>query len=223
MTVGNSEKQCSTSRRRSWLGPLWLQVFIGILFGIAIGAFFPHSAVALKPLGDGFIKLIRMTLAPIIFATIVVGIARMGDLKEVGRVGAKALVYFEVVSTLALLFGLIAVDILRPGSGMNINAAALDATAISSYTAGAQQTGVVPFILGIIPSSVGEPFVTGNILQIILLGVLFGLALAQFRTAALPLVNMLDLLPQGMFGIVKFIMYLSPLAALGAMAYTVGQ
>lgn len=223
MTVDNPEKQRSTSGRRSWLGPLWLQVLIGILLGIGLGALFPHSAVALKPLGDGFIKLIRMTLAPIIFATIVVGIARMGDLKEVGRVGAKALIYFEVVSTLALLFGLIAVDVLRPGSGMNINAAALDATAISNYTAGAQQSGVVPFILGIIPSSVGEPFVTGNILQIILLGVLFGLALAQFRTAALPLVNMLDLLLQGMFGIVKFVMYLSPLAALGAMAYTVGQ
>jgi Na+/H+-dicarboxylate symporter len=223
MTVDNPEKQCSTSRRRSWLGPLWLQVLIGILLGIGLGALFPHSAVALKPLGDDFIKLIRMTLAPIIFATIVVGIARMGDLKEVGRVGAKALIYFEAVSTLALLFGLIAVNVLRPGSGMNINAAALDATAISSYTAGAQQTGVVPFILGIIPSSVGEPFVTGNILQIVLLGVLFGLALAQFRTAALPLVNMLDLLLQGMFGIVKFVMYLSPLAAFGAMAYTVGQ
>ena len=143
-----------------------------------------------------------MTLAPIIFATVVVGIARMGDLKEVGRVGAKALIYFEVVSTLALIIGLIAVDVLQPGKGMNINAAALDATAISSYTTGAQQTGFVSFILGIIPSSVGEPFVNGNILQIILLGVLFGLALAQFRDKALPLVDMLDLLLQGMFGIV---------------------
>jgi aerobic C4-dicarboxylate transport protein len=223
MTVGRTEKLSSTPRRRPWLGPLWVQVLVGILLGIGVGVVFPHAAVALKPLGDGFIKLIRMTLAPIIFATVVVGIARMGDLKEVGRVGAKALIYFEVVSTLALIIGLIAVDVLQPGKGMNINAAALDATAISSYTTGAQQTGFVSFILGIIPSSVGEPFVNGNILQIILLGVLFGLALAQFRDKALPLVDMLDLLLQGMFGIVKFVMYLAPLAAFGAMAYTVGQ
>lgn len=225
MSAGSSQKQSKSDapRHRAWLGPLWLQVTIGILLGIAMGIVFPHTAIALKPLGDGFIKLIRMTLAPIVFATVVVGIARMGDLKEVGRVGAKALIYFEIVSTLALVLGLIAVDILKPGRGMNINAAALDATAISTYTTGAQQTGFVPFVLGIIPSSVGEPFVSGNILQIILLGVMFGLALAQFRTKALPLVDFLDLLLQGMFGIVKFVMYLSPLAAFGAMAYTVGQ
>ena len=168
--------------RRFSLGPLWLQVLVGIVLGVAIGIFFPHTAVALKPLGDGFIKLIRMTLAPIIFATVVVGIARMGDLKEVGRVGAKALIYFEVVSTLALLLGLVAADVLHPGRGMNINASMLDASAISTYTTGAQQTGVVSFLLNIIPSSAGEPFVSGNILQIILLsvveqtyGVTFGL------------------------------------------------
>src|ERR1019366_649498 len=114
-------------------------------------------------------------------------------------------------------------SVLQPGKGMNINAAALDATAISSYTTGAPQMGFVSFIMAIIPSSVGDPFVNGNILQIILLGVLFGLALAQFRAKALPLVDMLDLLLQGMFGIVKFVMYLAPLAAFGAMAYTVGQ
>jgi Na+/H+-dicarboxylate symporter len=223
MSDGSTEMRPSTEHRRSWLGPLWLQVLVGILAGVVVGVFFPHSAVALKPLGDGFIKLIRMTLAPIIFATVVVGIARMGDLKEVGRVGAKALIYFEVVSTLALLVGLIAVDVLQPGKGMNINAAALDATAISTYTTGAQQTGFVPFVMNIIPSSVGEPFVTGNILQIILLAVMFGLALAQFRAKAAPLVDFLDLLLQGMFGIVKFVMYLAPIAAFGAMAYTVGQ
>jgi Na+/H+-dicarboxylate symporter len=208
---------------RSLLGPLWLQVMVGIALGVAIGMLFPRAAVALKPLGDGFVKLIRMTLAPIIFATVVVGIARMGDLREVGRVGAKALVYFEVVSSLALLMGLVAVNVLRPGSGMNINAATLDPTSIATYTATAQQTGFVSFLLGIIPSSIGEPFVTGNILQIILLGVLFGLALTPIRAAAKPLIDMLDLLLKGMFGIVRLIMVLAPLAALGAMAYTVGQ
>jgi aerobic C4-dicarboxylate transport protein len=208
---------------RPLLGPLWLQVLVGILLGIAVGVFFPHTGVALKPLGDGFVKLIRMTLAPIIFATVVVGIARMGDLKEVGRVGAKALVYFEVVSTLALLIGLVAADVLKPGRGMNIDARTLDPTSIAIYTASAQHVGLVPFLLNIIPSSVGDAFVSGNLLQIILLGVLLGMALTQVRSATRPLVDLLDMLLQGMFGIVKFVMYLAPLAALGAMAYTVGQ
>jgi Na+/H+-dicarboxylate symporter len=203
--------------------PLWLQVAIGIVLGVLAGAFFPHAAITLKPLGDGFIKLIRMTLAPIIFGTVVVGIARMGDLKEAGRVGAKALVYFEIVSTLALILGLVAANLLQPGRGMNIDAAKLDPSSISGYTASAQHPGVVQFLLNIIPSSAAEPFVSGNMLQVILIGVLFGAALAQFRTQAAPLVDLLDLLLKGMFNVVKFIMYLAPLAAFGAMAYTVGQ
>jgi Na+/H+-dicarboxylate symporter len=219
----SSEIDQAASPRRSIFGPLWLQVMVGILLGVIIGILFPHAAVTLKPLGDGFVKLIRMTLAPIIFATVVVGIARMGDMREVGRVGAKALLYFEVVSTLALLMGLVAVNLLHPGTGMNIDAATLDPTSIATYTTTAQQTGVVAFLLGIIPSSIGEPFVTGNILQIILLGVLFGLALTPIRSTAKPLIDLLDLLLKGMFGIVQFIMVLAPLAAFGAMAYTVGQ
>jgi Na+/H+-dicarboxylate symporter len=205
------------------LGPLWLWVLVGILLGVFAGALFPHSGAALKPLGDGFVKLIRMTLAPIIFGSIVVGIAKMGDLKEVGRVGVKALLYFEVVSTLSLLLGLLAVDVLQPGKGMNIDAATLDPTAISSYTSSAQHPGFAAFVLNIIPASAGEAFVSGNILQIILLGVLFGLALSQFRDRARPLVEMLDLFLHGMFGVVKFIMYLAPIGAFGAMAYTISQ
>lgn len=211
------------AEHRSVLGPLWLQVLVGIVLGVIAGILFPHSATALKPLGDGFVKLIRMTLAPIIFVTVVVGIAKMGDLKEVGRVGAKALFYFEVVSTISLFLGLVAVDVLQPGKGMNINAAMLDSNAIASYTTSAQHMGFVAFMLNIIPSSVGEAFVSGNILQIILFGVLFGLALSQFRERARPLVEMLDLFLQGMFGIVTFVMYLSPIGAFGAMAYTIGQ
>jgi aerobic C4-dicarboxylate transport protein len=210
-------------KSRPLLGPLWLQVAVGIAIGVLVGVKFPHAAVALKPLGDGFVKLIRMTLAPIIFGTVVVGIARMGDLKEVGRVGAKALIYFEVMSTLALLMGLVAADVLQPGKGMNIDAAKLDSSGIASYTASAQTMGFVPFVLNIIPSSIGEPFVSGNILQIILIGVLFGMALTQFRGTAAPLVDLLDLGLKGMFGVVRFVMLLAPLAALGAMAYTVGQ
>jgi aerobic C4-dicarboxylate transport protein len=212
-----------TTSRRSLLGPLWLWVLVGILLGVFVGVLFPHSGAALKPLGDGFVKLIRMTLAPIIFGSIVVGIAKMGDLKEVGRVGAKALLYFEVVSTLSLLLGLVAVDVLQPGKGMNIDAATLDPTAISSYTSSAQHPGFTAFVLNIIPASAGETFVSGNILQIILFGVLFGLALSQFRDRARPLVEMLDLFLHVMFGVVKFIMYLAPIGAFGAMAYTISQ
>lgn len=211
------------TKARSFLGPLWLQVLIGIALGVLAGILFPHSAVALKPLGDGFVKLIRMTLAPIIFATVVVGIARMGDIKEVGRVGVKALLYFEVVSTISLAMGLLAINLLKPGSGMNIDPAALDAGTISSYTTTAQHMGVVPFLLNIIPASIGEAFVTGNILQIILFAVLFGLALSQFREQTRPLIDMLDLFLKGMFGVVRFIMYVAPIGAFGAMAFTIGQ
>jgi Na+/H+-dicarboxylate symporter len=212
-----------STRKRQLLGQLWLQVTMGIVLGVVIGVLFPHAAVAMKPFGDAFVKLIRMTLAPIIFATVVVGIARMGDIKEVGRVGAKALLYFEVVSTLALLLGLIAVNLFKPGKGMNIDAATLDPQFISAYTASAKQMSTVPFLLNIIPSSVGDAFVTGNILQIILIAVLFGLALTQFRERARPLVDLIDIGLHGIFGIVKFVMILAPLGAFGAMAYTIGQ
>jgi len=219
----NVSSTASRATRRPLLGPLWLQVLVAIVFGILMGISFPHHAVALKPLGDGFVRLIRMTLAPIIFASVVIGIARMGDLKEVGRVGAKALLYFEVVSTVSLLMGLIAVTLLHPGRGMNIDAATLDTKAIAGYTATAQHLGFTDFLLNIIPSSIGDAFVSGNVLQIILFGVLFGLALSQFREAARPLVNLLDIFLRGMFGIVRFVMRLAPIGAFGGMAYTIGQ
>ena len=223
MVAEESIDQNRAPRKRPLLSPLWLQVMIGIVLGVTIGVLFPHAAVALKRLGDAFVKLIHMTLAQIIFATVVVGIARMIDIREVGRVDAKALTYFEVVSTLALLIGLIAANVLHPGSGMNIDSSKLGPTSITAYTTTAQQVGVVPFLLSMIPSSIGDPFVTGNILQIILLGVLFGLALTPIRVTARPLIDLLDLLLKGMFGIVRMVMYLAPIAALGAMAYTVGQ
>ena len=212
-----------SASRRSLLGPLWLQVLVAIVLGILAGVFFPGGAVALKPLGDGFVRLIRMTLAPIIFTSVVIGIARMGDLKEVGRVGAKALLYFEVVSTISLFMGLIAVNLLHPGHGMNIDPATLDIKAIASYTASAEHLSLVDFLLNIIPSSIGDAFVSGNILQIILFSVLFGLALSQFRAAARPRVSLLDLFLQGMFGIVRCVMCFAPIGAFGAMAYTIGQ
>jgi len=217
------EQPARAATRRSPLGPLWLQVLAAIVVGIVVGVFFPRQAIALKPLGDGFVRLIRMTLAPVIFGSVVVGIAGMGDLKEVGRVGAKALLYFEVVSTISLLMGLVAVNLLHPGRGMNIDPATLDVQAIASYTASAQHLSLASFLLNIIPSSIGDAFVSGNVLQIILFSVLFGLALSQIREAARPLVNIIDLFLRGMFGIVRLVMRLAPVGAFGAMAYTIGQ
>ncbi len=217
------EADDTTPARRSIFGPLWLQVLVAVIAGVLIGAYFPETGASLKPLGDGFVMLIRMALAPIIFGTVVVGIARMGDLHEVGRVGAKALLYFEVVSTISLVMGLVAVDILQPGRGMNVDPATLDAKAVAGYASSAQHMSAVDFLLNIIPSSVVDAFARGNILQIILFSVLFGVSLAGFRERARPLVDMLDLLLHGMFGIVRRIMVLAPIGTLGAIAYTIGR
>ncbi|HEV2436782.1 MAG TPA: C4-dicarboxylate transporter DctA [Verrucomicrobiae bacterium] len=201
---------------------LYFQVILGALLGVVIGCWHPALGESLKPLGDGFIKLIKMLLAPIIFGTIVVGIARMGSLKEVGRVGIKALIYFEVVSTLALAIGLVVVNVLKPGAGMNMDPALLDGTAVSTYTTAAQQQGVASFLMNLIPSSVADTFVQGNMLQIILFSVLFGLALAQLPDRGKLIVDVIDSILKGLFGIVRYVMYLAPLAALGAMAFTIG-
>jgi len=209
--------------RRSPLGPLWLQVLVAVVIGVLVGVYFPDTGAALKPLGDGFVMLIRMALAPIIFGTVVVGIARMGDLHEVGRVGAKALLYFEVVSTISLIMGLVAVDVLQPGHGMNVDPATLDAKAVAGYATSAEHLSFVEFFVNIIPTSVVDAFARGNILQIILFGVLFGVSLAGFRERAKPLVDMLDLLLHGMFGIVRMVMVLAPIGTLGAIAYTIGK
>lgn len=215
----------STGRkRRPMLGPLWLQVLVAIALGAAAGSLFPQTADKLKPLGDGFIRLITMTLGPIIFCSVVLGIARMGDLKEVGRVGIKALLYFEIVSSISLLLGLVAIDVLHPGRGMNIDATTLNGHAVAGYASTAQtHSSFVAFLLNIIPNSIVGAFTSGNMLQIILIGVLFGLALSQFRSRAKPLIDLLDLILHAMFAIVGFIMLLAPIGAFGAMAYSVGQ
>ena len=202
---------------------LWFQVLLGAIIGVIIGYCFPNFGQALKPLGDAFIKLIKMLLAPIIFGTIVAGIAKMGSIREVGRVGLKALVYFQIVSTLALAIGLIVVDVMKPGTGMNIDASTIDAKSFANYASAAQQQGTVNFLMNIIPASVVDAFVQRNMLQIILFSVLFGLALAQLPDRGRPVVGVIDSVLQGLFGIVRFVMYLAPLAALGAMAFTVGK
>jgi DAACS family dicarboxylate/amino acid:cation (Na+ or H+) symporter/aerobic C4-dicarboxylate transport protein len=202
---------------------LYFQVILGVLLGIVIGFSYPGLGESLKPLGDGFIKLIKMLLAPIIFGTIVVGIARMGNLREVGRVGVKALIYFEIVSTLALVIGLVVVNVLKPGAGMNIDPATLDTKSLAAYTSAAKQHDAVSFFMDIIPSSVVDAFVKGNMLQVILFSVLFGLALAHLPNRGKMIVDVIDSILHGLFGIVRMIMRLAPLAALGAMAFTVGK
>ncbi len=210
-------------RLRALFGHLYFQVILAVLLGVLVGFMNPALGAALKPLGDGFIKLIKMLLAPIIFGTIVVGIAKMGSLKEVGRVGVKALVYFEIVSTLALVIGLVVVNVLKPGVGMNVDPGSIDTESIATYTQAAKQRDALGFFMDIIPTSVVDAFVRGNMLQVILFAVLFGLALAQSRGRGEAIVDVIDGALHGLFGIVRIVMRLAPLGAFGAMAFTIGK
>jgi aerobic C4-dicarboxylate transport protein len=207
-----------------FFGKLYVQVLIGVIAGVLVGVLWPQLGSDLKPLGDAFIKLIKMVFAPIIFATVVLGIARMENMKELGRVGVRALIYFEVLSTFALLIGLIVVNVLQPGQGMNIDPATLDTKAIASYTASAAKpTGIVDFLLNMIPASVVDALAKNDILQILVFSKLFGVALSHIGTRAKPVIDFLDSFVHGVFSIVGMIMRLAPLAAFGAMAFTVGK
>lgn len=209
---------------RRLLGQLYIQVLIGIAIGIILSLLLPAFATKLQPIADGFIKLIKMLLAPIIFGTVVLGIAKMGDLREVGKIGARALIYFEVVSTLALVLGLVVVNIMRPGVGMNIDASAIDASSIQTYKQTAlQQGGFVEFVMNIIPTTMVDAFAQGAMLQVILIAVLMGVALVQIREKAAPLIAVLDSFMQAMFRIVAMVMRLAPLGAGAGVAYTVGK
>jgi aerobic C4-dicarboxylate transport protein len=196
-------------------------VILGIVLGVLLGVLYPHAAASMKPLGDGFIKLIRMMIAPIIFFTVVVGIASIGDMKKLGRVGLKSLLYFEVLTTVALLIGLVVVKIVQPGAGMNVNPATLDATAVAQYAAQGRGLHAVDFLLNIIPATVTSAFAQGDILQVLLVAILFGLALAAIprnRT----IVDACDKIAHWMFAVVAIIMEAAPLGAFGAMAFTIG-
>lgn len=212
----------SGARPWRWLRPLYAQVLIGMVLGVALGAFAPDVGAAMKPVADGFIKLIRMMLAPVIFGTVALGIARMGSLKEVGRIGARALIYFEVASTLALLIGLLVVNVVRPGEGMNVDVAALDAGSIASYTTAAKSESVTGFLLDIIPNAFLGAFVEGHMLQVILLALLVGAALTQMGARAEPLLDGFDRVMEVLFRIVAMIMRLAPLGAAAGIAFTVG-
>jgi len=209
--------------RKPLYAHLYFQVLVAIGIGVILGCSFPATATALKPLGDAFIKLIKMMIAPIIFTTVVVGIAKMGDMKKVGRVGLKALVYFEVVSTLALVIGLVVVNLVRPGAGINADVESLDAREIAAYTAGGKPRSTVDLLLHIIPDSAVGAFAGGEILQVLLFSVLFGLALGGFGAKAEPLVDLIDRLSHVLFGVIAIIMRAAPIGALGAMAFTIGK
>jgi aerobic C4-dicarboxylate transport protein len=207
-----------------WYKLLYVQVLIGIIIGGAIGYLIPDVGTKLQPLADGFIKLIKMLLAPIIFGTVVVGIAKMGSIKEVGRIGGKALIYFEIVSTLALAIGLVVVNIMKPGEGMNIDVASLNADSIKGYAQAAEaQGGAVSFFMNIIPTTIVDAFAKGAMLQVIFISVLMGIALVQIGDVAKPLVNVIDLLLQSLFRIVAMVMRLAPIGAGAGMAFTIGK
>jgi aerobic C4-dicarboxylate transport protein len=202
---------------------LYVQVLTAIVIGVLLGHFYPEAGAAMKPLGDGFIKLIKMIIAPIIFCTVVVGIAGMEDMKKVGKTGGLALLYFEIVSTIALIVGLVIVNLVQPGAGMNVDPKALDTKGVSAYTDAAKTQSVTEFLLNIIPNTVVDAFAKGDILQVLLFSVLFGFALHRFGGRGTLVFDFVEKLSHVLFGVVGIIMRLAPIGAFGAMAFTIGK
>lgn len=217
-----SSSRAANARKKPFYATLWGQVIIGVIIGVALGYVRPHTAVAMKPLGDGFIRLISMIISLVIFCTIVTGIAGMGDLKKVGRVGGKALLYFEVVSTIALLMGMVVGNVVQPGAGFNANPAALNAAAVANYAGAAKTQTITDFLMHIIPTTVVDAFARGDILEVVFISVLFGLAMATMGKRVKPLVDAIEGLTQAVFGVVNIVMKAAPIGAFGAMAFTIG-
>jgi aerobic C4-dicarboxylate transport protein len=210
-------------RRKPLYRSLYFQVIVAIVTGVLLGHFYPQTGEAMKPLGDGFIKLIKMIIAPIIFCTVVVGIAGMEDMKKVGKTGGLALLYFEVVSTVALLVGLVIINFVQPGKGMNVDAASLDTTGIAAYTGPGKMQGTVDFLLSVIPNTVVDAFAKGEILQVLLFSVMFGFALHRFGGRGTLIFDFIEKTSHVLFAIVGFIMKVAPIGAFGAMAFTIGK
>jgi aerobic C4-dicarboxylate transport protein len=202
---------------------LYAQVLTAVVLGVLLGHFYPQLGEQMKPLGDGFIKLIKMIIAPIIFCTVVIGIAGMEDMKKVGKTGGLALLYFEVVSSIALVVGLVVVNLFQPGAGMNVDAAALDTKGIAAYTGPGKLVGTVDFLLNVIPTSVVDAFAKGEILQVLLFAVLFGFALHKFGGRGTLVFDLIERTSHVLFDIVGLIMKLAPIGAFGAMAFTIGK
>jgi aerobic C4-dicarboxylate transport protein len=212
-----------TTQSRPFYRSLYVQVIAAVLIGVLLGHYAPESAVKLKPLGDGFIRLVKMMLAPIIFCTVVIGIAGMEDLKKVGRTGGLALLYFEVVSTVALIVGLVVVNLLQPGAGMHVDPTALDTQAIASYTASGKSMSALDFVMNVIPTTVVDAFAKGEILQVLLFALLFGFALHHMGGRQTRLYELIEQCSSALFGVIAIIMKIAPIGALGAMAFTVGK
>ena len=202
---------------------LWVQVLIAVAIAIVLGYIRPNTAVAMRPLGDAFIRLISMIITLVIFCTVVTGIAGMGNLRKVGRVGGKALLYFEVVTTVALIFGIAVGNLIPTGAGFNANPATLDIAAVSTYAGQAKAQSVTDFLLQMIPSTVVDAFARGSILSVVLVSLLFGFALSSMGARCKPLVDVIEALTQAVFGIVNILMRFAPIGAFGAMAFTVGR
>src|SRR4051812_8664756 len=208
--------------RQPWYKILYIQVLIAIALSILIGHFYPNTGKALKPLGDGFIQLIKMMIAPVIFCTVVHGISSMQDLKKVGRIGIKTLFYFETVSTLALVIGLLVGKVLQPGRGFDIDPATLDANAIAGYVTRAKEEGLVAHLLGIIPDTFIGAFARGDLLQVLLIAILTGFAITRLGKVGEVIAHAIDTAAKMFFAVIKMIVRVAPIGALGAMAFTVG-
>nr|MBP8194381.1 cation:dicarboxylase symporter family transporter [Azonexus sp.] len=202
---------------------LYFQVLVAIAIGVGLGHFYPETGAAMKPFGDAFIKLIKMIIAPIIFCTIVVGIAGMEDMKKVGKTGGYAVLYFEVVSTIALIIGLIVVNVWAPGSGMNVDPSTLDTKGIDKYVGPGKMQSTTDFLINIIPTSVVDAFAKGDMLQVLFFSILFGYAMHAFGERGKPVFELIEKLSHVLFGIVGVIMKVAPIGAFGAMAYTIGK
>jgi aerobic C4-dicarboxylate transport protein len=213
----------AADKRQRWYAALYVQVLAGIVAGIAVGWIAPQAGEALRPIGDIFLKMIKMVIGLVIFCTVVNGLGGMSDLKKVGRVGGKSLIYFEVVSTLALLVGAIVANVVRPGAGFNADPARLDAAAVATYVGHAQQHTAVDFLMGIVPNTVFDAFAKGDTLPIIFISVLFGYALSRLGERGKPVAVLVEGMGHAVFGIIHILMRFAPLGAFGAMAYTIGR
>src|SRR2546429_7708691 len=211
------------ARHQPWYKVLYVQVLIAIVLGVLVGRFYPDLGKELKPLGDGFIALIKMMIAPVIFCTVVHGISSMGDLKRVGRVGLKALIYFEVGSTVALAIGLIVGEVLQPGAGFNIDPASIDPKSVSTYVTKAKEEGIVSHLMAIIPDSFFAALARGDLLQVLLISILSGFAIAFLGKTGEPIARAIDQAAKVFFGVIRIIGRVAPLGAFGAMAFTVGS
>ncbi|OZI19447.1 C4-dicarboxylate transporter DctA [Bordetella genomosp. 9] len=215
--------QTAVPRKQKFYQILYVQVLVAIVIGILLGYYKPDTAEAMRPLGDGFIKLVKLIIAPVIFLTVSTGIAGMNDLKRVGRVAGKAFIYFLVFSTIALIVGILVSHLVQPGAGMHVDPRTLDNKAVADYVTKAHDTTVTGFLMNVIPSSLAGPFVTGDILQVLFVSVLFGVALALVGERGKPILNLLNALAHPIFKMVAILMRAAPIGAFGAMAFTIGK